>query len=248
MPEVTDSSPADADRRYEGALAALASAWEARDEAAFFGHLDRLAVTREQALRRDIGALTRDIQDALEEFCAAARVEDLTRKEVPNARVSLEHVLKLTEDAAHNTMDLVERSCVPADGTRIEAERIAAALDGLEGLTTEIDDTTTLALVREFVDTARAGAEQIRRNLTEVLLAQGYQDLSGQIIRSVMKLIDEIHDALDGLITLSRGERTTFRRCDRTSGAHGPAVPGTVTSEVVTDQDDIDNLLSRLDL
>lgn len=235
-------------RHYQGALAGLAAAWDARDEAGFFRALDGLASSQEQELRRGIGELTRDIQDALEEFCAAARVEDLTRTEVPNARVSLEHVLKLTEDAAHHTMDLVERSCIPADGVRAGAERIDTALGDLGRRHAGGDDADAVESVRDFVDTARASAELIRANLTEVLVAQGYQDLSGQIIRGVMKLIDEIHDALDGLIALSRGEPTAYRRPTLETGVHGPAVPGTADGDVVTGQDDVDSLLSRLDL
>ena len=46
---------------------------------------------------------------------------------------------------------------------------------------------------------ARADSELIRRNLADVLLAQGYQDLTGQIIRSVMKLVEELETALANL-------------------------------------------------
>ena len=46
--------------------------------------------------------------------------------------------------------------------------------------------------------------DKVRSNLTEVLMAQGYQDLSGQIIRGVMKLVAELETALVDLVRLSR--------------------------------------------
>ena len=45
---------------------------------------------------------------------------------------------------------------------------------------------------------------KVRANLSEVLLAQGYQDLTGQIIRGVMKLVGELEIALADLVRLSR--------------------------------------------
>ena len=57
--------------------------------------------------------------------------------------------------------------------------------------------------------------DKVRGNLAEVLLAQGYQDLSGQIIRGVMKLVRELETALVDLVRLSRSRsarRGTRRR------------------------------------
>src|SRR5690606_25698304 len=100
-----------------------------------------------------------------------------------------------------------------------------------------------------FLEAARSDAERVRANLSEVLLAQGYQDLSGQIIRSVMNLIDEIQEALAGLVSLSRGQEVTCRsREPIPNGACGPQVPGVSKGQMVAGQDAVDLLLSGLDL
>ena len=55
-----------------------------------------------------------------------------------------------------------------------------------------------------FLHAARGDMDKVRENLSEVLLAQGYQDLSGQIIRGVMKLVTELEIALVDLVRLAQ--------------------------------------------
>src|SRR5580698_5462355 len=51
-----------------------------------------------------------DLQFAIEHFHNNARLIDMAQRQVPDAKQRLAHVLKLTDDAAHRTLDLVERS------------------------------------------------------------------------------------------------------------------------------------------
>jgi chemotaxis protein CheZ len=79
-------------------------------------------------------------------------------------------------------------------------------------------------------------------------MAQGYQDLSGQIIRGVIKLVDEVETTLGELVCLATdhsgktGDTDKFRQ----SRGYGPAVPGVDHGNVVNGQQDIDALLSGL--
>jgi chemotaxis protein CheZ len=239
----------DADR-YGPELAELVAAWNEGDEHRFMAQIDALAATHQHMLMKNVGELTRGIADALERFCVDARVEDLSRKDVPDARVSLEHVLKLTDEAAHRTMDLVEQSHVPAESIlRGVSEVLPRWRTCLEGQLSDEQRTALIDDMTAFLQAAEGHAECIRANLSEVLLAQGYQDLSGQIIRSVMNLIDEIQEALAGLVALSRGQEVTYRsRKPETNGACGPRVPGVARGEMVAGQDEVDMLLSGLDL
>ncbi len=90
--------------------------------------------------------------------------------------------------------------------------------------------------------------EQVRNNLTEVLMAQGYQDLSGQIIRGVMKLVSELEMALADLVRLSRtGSNSSSNSTnDGMSRGFGPAVPGVDNGPSVSGQQDVDSLLAGL--
>jgi chemotaxis protein CheZ len=82
-----------------------------------------------------------------------------------------------------------------------------------------------------------------------VLLAQGYQDITGQVIRKVIDLVNDVESKLVQLIRLS-GQRKNDEQ--QASGSvpdispQGPVVPGVDKGDVVNGQDDVDDLLSSL--
>ena len=243
--------------RYAERFDALAQAWAAGAEHAFERELDELLRVRERGLFLEIGKLSRDLNEALERFTFDARIVDLAEKDVPDARERLAHVLRMTDEAAHRTMDLVEGACPLAERTGDAAGRIAPLWEDFRARRIGVHDfRRLLERLDHFVVDAQVDSEKVRRNLSEVLLAQGYQDLTGQIIRSVMHLVEEVEHALGNLVRLSadtelaaRRERATERDGQPGDGAargYGPAVPGVTRGAVVVDQDDVDALLSGL--
>lgn len=104
-----------------------------------------------------------------------------------------------------------------------------------------------IAKLDVFLDASRVDMDKVRGNLTEVLMAQGYQDLSGQIIRGVMKLVSELETALADLVRLSRtGQPTPGSAKDAMARGFGPAVPGVDNGPSVSGQSDVDSLLAGL--
>ncbi len=97
---------------YGSSIATLAGALAAGDEHLFLSELDLLVHKRERTLFSELRKLTGDLQSALDRFSVDSRLVDLAEKEVPDARARLDHVLKMTDEAAHRTMDLVEQ-CGP---------------------------------------------------------------------------------------------------------------------------------------
>src|SRR4029434_3413949 len=98
-------------------IAALSDALAAGNEKAFYAELDALLQRRERMLFLDLRKLTGDLQSALQRFRVDSRLADLAAQDVPNARLRLDHVLHLTDEAAHRTLDLVERSGPLAERT-----------------------------------------------------------------------------------------------------------------------------------
>ncbi|HXN11426.1 MAG TPA: protein phosphatase CheZ, partial [Steroidobacteraceae bacterium] len=87
----------------------------------------------------------------------------------------------------------------------------------------------------------------LRSRLGEVLLAQGYQDLSGQILRSVMTLVDELEVALDDLLRIGNLQGPGGEPAAARAGAgYGPLVPGVAHGATVSGQQDVDAMLSGL--
>lgn len=234
-------------QQYAGRLTALLSALEAGDENLFADELDALVKLRESSLTMQLRKLTLDLSAALERFQLDSRLVDLAEKEVPDAKHRLDHVMKLTDEAAHKTMDLVEQSGPLADRTAKEAIALAALWKSFrERNITVADFKILLQRMDVFLPAAQADSEQVRQNLADVLMAQGYQDLTGQIIRGVIKLVGEIEGVLTALLNMSTISESRAHETPKSTAGFGPAVPGVNNGVVVGGQQDVDALLSGL--
>jgi chemotaxis protein CheZ len=242
--------------KYGQRFAALASAFACGTEADFERELDELLRVRERGLFLEIGKLTRDLNSALERFTFDARIVDLAEKEVPDARQRLEHVLKMTDEAAHKTMDLVEGACPLAERTGRSAAEIEPLWQSFRAREiAPAEFRGMLERVDALLPAVRSDADAIRHNLNEVLLAQGYQDLTGQIIRGVMHLVGEVESALGDLVRISAADSQLVplnsrpsrpKPADVANSGHGPVIPGIDHGPVVAAQEDVDALLSGL--
>ncbi len=158
----------------------------------------------------ELRKLTGDLQKALERFSIESKLADIAENEIPDAHARLDHVISMTDEAAHRTLDLVEQSGPLAERTSRAAGTLidmlnayraqSTGIQGFEGVARSIDAyVPVVRAIEAFLPAARADSELIRRNLADVLIAQGYQDLTGQIIRSVMKLVAELENSLTEL-------------------------------------------------
>lgn len=235
---------------YRPLVADLQAALEAGDDAAFAAAFERLREARSAELMPELRRLTATAQSALQRFREEARIDALAGHDVPDARKRLAHVVKLTDEAAHRTLDLVERSGPVLEQTAREATELLESW--------KVHGSRTLAAASlwpertlGFLERSLEDADRVRALLSEVLLAQGYQDITGQIIRSVIGLVGEIEAVLGQLVLLSNGEDTrplSLRRENRSaSQGLGPQVPDVASGGVaVGSQDDIDALLASV--
>lgn len=228
-------------------IAALSDALAAGNETAFFAELDALLQRRERMLFLDLRKLTGDLQSALQRFRVDSRLADLAERDVPNAKLRLDHVLRLTDEAAHRTLDLVEQSGPLAERTSRTAGELIEQWQRFRERKMAVEEFHRMVGGMDaFLNAACKDMDKVRENLSEVLLAQGYQDLSGQIIRGVMKLVTELEIALADLVRLSRTGVRGPRVSDETRRGFGPPIPGINSGPSVSGQQDVDALLSGL--
>ena len=237
--------------RFAARVLSLSAALEADDEEAFMTELHAMVHDRDDALWTQLRKLTADLSGALERFQLDSRLVDLAEKEVPDAKARLDHVMKMTDEAAHKTMDLVEKSG-PLAG-RIAKEAVELSSLWQQFISRNIDPQEFRKLLErmtEFLAGAQRDTEAVRANLAEVLMTQGYQDLTGQIIRGVIKLVSEVEQTLGELVKMAtlESERPDAGANDQfhATRGFGPAVPGVDHGVVVGDQTDVDALLSNL--
>ena len=79
-------------------------------------------------------------------------------------------------------------------------------------------------------------------------MAQDFQDLTSQIIKRVIGLVEQVEDKLIGLVSITGQQYAKTKEHQEKDGleASGPAVPGLDDAEVVSGQDEVDDLLSSL--
>jgi chemotaxis protein CheZ len=250
----SDSPNSSLRERYGSLVAALQGAIDAGDEGAFRGAFDQLREGLSAEFMPELRRLTETAQSALQRFAEEARIDALAGQDVPDARKRLAHVVQLTDEAAHRTLDLVERSGPLVDSSAREAAELLESW--------KVHGTRTLAAASlwperalGFMERSLEDADRIRALLTEMLMAQGYQDITGQIIRSVISLVGEIEAVLGQLVAIANGDETRRMPALRLPAQPandlqkglGPQVPGVNSAGAsVGGQDDIDALLASM--
>ena len=209
-----------------------------------------LAGFRDSLLFQEVGRLTRELHDSINSFMMDARLADIARHEMPNAAERLRYVIATTEEAANTTLGAVEDSLPLADSLRNDAQHLARQWSKFNSRQLTVDDFRELSTeLSDFLQATQSNTEQLHDRLSEVLLAQGYQDITGQVIRKVIDLVNDVEGKLVELVRLSgnRGKPAPDGVAQDTgTSAQGPAVPGVDQGDVVKGQDDVDDLLSSL--
>jgi chemotaxis protein CheZ len=97
----------------------------------------------------------------------------------------------------------------------------------------------------QFLELTQKDSAQLHASLSEVLMAQDFQDLTGQIIRKVIALVQDVEQKLVKLVRIT-GNRLDEGKKEKKEELAGPAIPGLDQGDQVTSQDDVDDLLSSL--
>jgi len=214
--------------------------------------LEAVSAKESVELFAEVGKLTRQLHDALNTFQLDERIAGLANDDIPDAQTRLTYVIEETEKAANTTMDAVE-SCMPIAESL--SDRITALEPEWQKLMTrqiELGEFKSLCMDIDalFKDMSK-DSSKLNSLLTEVLMAQGYQDLTGQVIRRVIDLVKEVEDSLVNMLTVF-GERYAPVKTQSTTNkpdaveAEGPIMNAEKRDDVVQGQDDVDDLLSSL--
>jgi chemotaxis protein CheZ len=228
---------------------------EAGDEESAARLIEELGRMHESVLFQELGKLTRDLHEALNSFRLDSRLSEITATEIPDAKERLNYVVTMTEQAAHRTLTAVEESLPMSEALASRAGELSGVWQRFRSRDLSAEEFRQLSGELDvFLEQVNGDAECIRRNLSDVLMAQDFQDLTGQVIRRVINLVQDVEQNLVGLIRIS-GDRLTVpdakkqqeKSQEEQNKGMGPAVPGTAgASDVVSGQDDVDDLLSSL--
>jgi chemotaxis protein CheZ len=209
--------------------------------------LDELVRAREVSLFQELGKLTREFHDALASFRVDSRVSDLAEKDIPDARERLNHVITMTQNAADRTMSAVEHSLPLVEDIANVAVNLRAQWQRFQKREMNAQEFRELAKsIDSFLGTTETKSADLKSKLNDVLLAQDFQDLTGQIIKRVITLVEDVEANLVNLIKLSSQKVVPVNTPHDAIKAEGPVVPGVKTDGAVSGQDAVDDLLSSL--
>ena len=219
--------------------------------------LDELSSNRDTALYKKLGKLTRDLHEALGEFNSDNRLAEITNNEISDARERLNFVVSKTQEAAEFTMTQVENS-IPICNSIIDiSDELSQSWDKLTSREMKVDEFRELSKkIKVFLSTANNDGKTLKTNLNEMLLAQDFQDITGQVIFKVIKLVEYVEHSLVNLVSLASEhiavEENSNKNTDQgkkkgKASLDGPVVPGVADmKETVSGQDEVDDLLSSL--
>ena len=145
--------------------------------------MDELMQNAEKGLYIELGNVTRKLHDSIRDFKKTLdpRIKQIANEEVPQAVDSLEFVLAKTEDAANKTVGIVEKYLAELPEYDRQLKRFKSPKAAIEHL--------------------KSFRKSFGKDLGEVMVAQQYQDITGQAIRKVISLVNDIETELVGLIT-----------------------------------------------
>ncbi len=199
----------------------------------------------------EIGKLTRQLHDSLNNFQVDSRLNDLANADIPDAKERLNYVIERTEEAANKTMDAVEALFPVVDTIQNKVKAVEPQWQKLMHNEIALPEFKNLCMdIDDLLKATGKETEQVRTLMTDVLMAQDFQDLTGQVIRKVIELVREVEDSLIGMLTAFGISSDSVSKQTKLSVGEnlveGPIVNTEERDDVVSDQDDVDDLLSSL--
>lgn len=199
----------------------------------------------------EIGKLTRQLHDSLTNFQLDSRLNDLATADIPDAKERLNYVIKRTEEAANKTMDVVESIFPVVDNLAEQVRGVNPSWTKLMNNEIDLDEFKGLCVdIDALLTTTSRETQHIHNLMTDVLMAQDFQDLTGQVIRKVIELVHEVEESLIAMLTAfgisaTQPQDSVLPKIGDNL-VEGPIVNKEHRSDVVDDQDDVDDLLSSL--
>jgi chemotaxis protein CheZ len=198
---------------------------------------DTLAASPE--VFQQLGAITRMLHDTLQQLGVMPRLQ-IVAAGLPDARSRLNYIASKTAQAAEKVLDSVDHAKAEHQQISAETRRLASALIA--------DPVRAVAsgAVMNFVGEVEARTRRIDNHLTDIMLAQDFHDLTGQVVAKVVTLATDLEDSLLSLLVQVVPPEQRAKVDTQFQGLQGPLVDAKGRTDVVTNQGEVDDLLASL--
>jgi chemotaxis protein CheZ len=186
---------------------------------------------------QQLGTITRLLHDTMQQLGVMPKLQIATDG-LPDARSRLSYIATKTADAANKVLNTV-------DAAKNEHRQISESTRAMAALIVA-DPVKAVAsgAVMNFVQEVETSTRRIDDHLTDIMMAQDFHDLTGQVVAKVVTLANDLEDSLVKLLiqVVPEGVREQVDP----SVLNGPVVNPEGRTDVVTDQGEVDDLLASL--
>lgn len=186
---------------------------------------------------RQLGNLTRQLHDTLAQLGVMPKLQHAAEG-LPDARSRLTYIANKTGEAAEKVLTLV-------DTAKAEQQQISAGTRALaEALVRDPVRAVAGGAVMNFVSDVDARSQRIDQALTDIMMAQDFHDLTGQVVAKVVALAGDLEDSLVKLLVQVAPPEVVQQV--ETPILNGPVVDPEGRTDVVANQGEVDDLLASL--
>jgi chemotaxis protein CheZ len=185
-----------------------------------------------------LGPIVRQLHDALRELGYDRSLSSVV-EQVSDSQDRLQYIAQLTEQAANKVLNLVDIALPEQDKQIQNSKALKVRWDQMYAGALSVDEFKLLvADSRDFIAATADQAEQEKSRLMDIMMAQDFQDISGQIIKKVVSLTQQLERELAQLLHDYAPDQVREKVVDLLSGPVAPS------SALV--QDDVDQMLAEL--
>jgi chemotaxis protein CheZ len=198
----------------------------------------------EESIFSQIGHLTRKLHDTLRELGYDKALEKAVET-MPDTRDRLAYIAVMTEQAAVRALTAIEAAQPLQEKLESRAATLAGQWQALYDNRLSVEEFKQLAKeTRDYLSEVPSHTKQTNAQLLEIMMAQDFQDLTGQVIKKVIDMAQQMEKEL---LQLLLAATPSEKRTDMDAGLlNGPVINAGGRSDVVTSQEQVDELLESL--
>jgi len=191
-----------------------------------------------------IGQMTRQVHDTLRELGYDEALKEAASA-IPDARQRLNYIAQLTEQAASRVLNAIDIARPIQDKVEADARALQARWDKLFANQLSVEEFKQLSAdTRQFMGSVADSSRATTAQLMEIMMAQDFQDLTGQVIKKVIDMAQELErQLLQVLLEVAPTDRVSEKHVGL---MNGPVISAEGRDDVVTSQEQVDDLLESL--
>jgi chemotaxis protein CheZ len=188
-----------------------------------------------------LGGIVRLLHDSLRELGFDKAINDASHQ-ISDAQDRLEYVASLTEQAANKVLNTLDEGMPAQDVLSKKAKDMEDRWSALFAGKLSLDEFKTLAGdSKQFAILVNDATEKEKARLLEIMMAQDFQDITGQLIKKVVAITKAVEHELADLLRDNAPPAVREKLHKPVPIMQGPSVPS-----VALDQDNVDDLLADL--